>query len=467
MSAVSFTQLETHSVAADAQTDVGSRLHFFGLCFYLAAQAMMIPLFAVGPSWTLWPSLADVGVGILCLACVWRFPSLRAVPPAHRRTLVWLTVVSVYCVSSFTVFTLLLPNVHALQPTPKAALLWGGYEVLRLGQFLIVFFVVSTIPLSPRRMRVLLGIVTLALTVACLSVLLTYTSVVPHTLLVAHLPSDESVCGPWIKYYHAPDGLGTLSYNHGDAACQILMLFILRLHLSRDKYGPLNAGFLIVSLAAIFATGSRTNLLAMLILFCVYVWQTLRARQFQWLGVACVPVLLAGLVFSISDTHLSRRVMKDHGELVERNVVSLLANRTKGFAGRTAIWEKRIRFLNEEPIRWVFGSGFGSAAASGSQSHNLFLNIVLETGLIGLIMAAGLMGHLLRSLWKLESRDHVILWGTLVLLVTCLTRETFYPVPHTAHFLGFFLAAVAIAYRTWAPESQNPGRTAAETQSAI
>ena len=137
-------------------------------------------------------------------------------------------------------------------------------------------------------------------------------------------------------------------------------------------------------------------------------------------------------------------------------MIAVVTNRTGGFAGRTGIWEERIRYLNREPHRWAVGSGFGSAAASGSQSHNFFLNVVLETGITGLLIAGLAMTEILRQLWKRE-RTHAIFWVSLVLLVTCLARETFYPVPHTAHFIGFYLTAVAIALRSGSDLRQSSG----------
>jgi hypothetical protein len=41
---------------------------FFALGLYLLAQAFMIPVRAVGPSWAIWPTLADVALFMLCLA---------------------------------------------------------------------------------------------------------------------------------------------------------------------------------------------------------------------------------------------------------------------------------------------------------------------------------------------------------------------------------------------------------------
>ena len=60
---------------------------FIVLCFYLAAHSFMIPIAAVGPSWSVWPTVADIVIVPLIAIAALGFRSSTACTPFHRRCL--------------------------------------------------------------------------------------------------------------------------------------------------------------------------------------------------------------------------------------------------------------------------------------------------------------------------------------------------------------------------------------------
>jgi hypothetical protein len=118
--------------------------------------------------------------------------------------------------------------------------------------------------------------------------------------------------------------------------------------------------------------------------------------------------------------------------------------------------------LNQKPIRWVLGTGFGTAVDADpvlhQDAHMLPLQIIIETGVIGLIVATYLFSTILRYLYVSEVGFKPLFWATVALLIGSLTQETFYPVPALGHFIGFYLCSVAIALRMKIFRRQNERR---------
>jgi len=130
-------------------------------------------------------------------------------------------------------------------------------------------------------------------------------------------------------------------------------------------------------------------------------------------------------------------------------------------SGRDAIWHSRLQALSDDPIRWVVGWGFGSAATHGVNAHQQLLQLIVEAGLPALLAFFALLLPALRALWHVGSGGHEAFWVTLALLATGLTQETFYPVTAFGHFLGLYLCLLGIAL---APPAAEPLLEAAPEQ---
>jgi len=137
--------------------------------------------------------------------------------------------------------------------------------------------------------------------------------------------------------------------------------------------------------AAIFLTMSRGNLLAMTIMLCVLL---LRSRV-SWQAVVVVGVLAALLTF-----------MPDL--FFERINVVITGEEPTG-AGRTEIWKVGLALLSR--FGWA-GSGldtfatayatYGVPGGAGRGSHNTYLGIWVELGVVGLALVAMLLFSHLR-----------------------------------------------------------------------
>jgi len=255
----------------------------------------------------------------------------------------------------------------------------------------------------------------------------------------AHLPGGYQA-GAWVHYVRSTGaggaGLGTIGYNHGYVAAQVLLLVSLRIHLSSGQKAFSDGILLFVSIIACFLSGSRAGMAASLV-FAVALW----AKK-------PIYTLIVVVLLSVAAITVPADWLANLDPIMERQLTLTKAYEPQNWSGRVDIWVDRLAFLNENPVRWIIGSGFGSAVESGSNAHMLYFHIILETGLIGLSTFL-LLGHkVLQYLRRHESSAQPILWITVALLVSSLTQETFYPDTSMGQFLGFYLCSLAVALRS-------------------
>lgn len=445
------------NVVNEVNADRHTRLVFIALCCYLASQSYMIPLFILGPSWATWPTASDIVVGLVIVAGLVERRHLLSIMGARQRTL-W----GLFALIWLWVFSWLIHI--GMTDYPSSAISVGGYYIYRMIQFTLIFVFMSAVPLNQGRLVALRRVTLATLVFVCIFVLLTFFSIVGPNQLGGHLPTDPYVSGPWGAYVLAQGGVGwgTIGYNHGYVALQILMLTALHLHLSAVTRANYSILFIALPVAAAFLTGSRAGLAAVLV-FLLFAFRR-RPLPLLIFGLAAVAMLLAQSAFSLpNDDGLLYTVTQRQGDLL------LLAN-ADNLNGRHQIWLDHISFLNENPMRWLTGAGLGATMDGtdpvGTNAHMLFLQVILDTGIIGLILFLAVFWMILQTLWEYEVRPRPLFWVTVVLLITAVTQETFYPVAAFGHFLGLFLVSMSLALNDstvpWRPEKQEIGLRALE-----
>jgi O-antigen ligase len=145
--------------------------------------------------------------------------------------------------------------------------------------------------------------------------------------------------------------------------------------------------------SAIFFTMSRSALIAVVVIFVVF---SLRLGL-NW-RILSVAAALALIVFAMPSTFFSR----------------IQEAAATGGAGRLDIWRGGLHLLREH---WLVGAGLGNFPVAynsvagfgevfrgyGRGSHNMYLNVPVELGIVGsLLLLAGLVAHL-RAVQRLRS----------------------------------------------------------------
>ena len=159
---------------------------------------------------------------------------------------------------------------------------------------------------------------------------------------------------------------------------------------SRWRWAPLLAGFAIVLLgAALIATLSRGGWLGFLVGIATMA-VLLPGRRRLVLGVAggAVLILLIGLIGPVAD-----RLGSSSG-----------ASPLETFLDRVPIWSVAISIFIQHPIFGIGVNNFGNYIGAFdptldvNQAHDLFLNILVERGLLGITAFAILLVALFRTL---------------------------------------------------------------------
>jgi len=438
------------------QVDVASPLSlqrtrwlFLVLCCYLLSQSFTIPIIAIGPSWTLWPTLSDFATGLLVLAFFLNFRHASPASSANTKLFWLLILVFLGSLLSYTAY------LSSVLDDSAPGINWGFYHIYRLVEFIFIFWVTAKIPLTPKRINTLRWSVDFVLVLVCLSIILTFYSIVPLQALTAHLPENLTLAGPWGDYARLgrlgiKAGWGTLGYNHSYVAAQVLLILSLRIHLRHGKQEPYDNILVLISIFACFLSEARAGL-AGILFFAMMFW-------FKKPIYAVITVLAASMVSLpvMIITSANRNFNNsDTTSVIERQKTLLEADNSENLAGRAQIWIDRVAFLDEEPVRWLVGTGFGSSTDSGAAAHMLPLHIIIETGIVGLLLFVFLFYHILYFLYQHESGFKSVFWATIALLFASITQETFYPVPALLHFLGFYLCSVAIALRSSVYEKES------------
>lgn len=416
---------------------------FFALCFYLISQSFTIPLIPIG-SWVTWINLPDLATYSLMLTYLISFTQVKfLLSRANKHLFILLIIVLLASIFSYLCY---LSN---LIDRDSPGIRLGIYQLYRLFQFVCIFRITAQIPLTKKRLDILGKIINAVLIFVCLSIIFTFTGIIPLEIMTAHLPQDPGTAGPWSRFASpnfTGSGWGSIGYNHAYVAAHVTMLLSLRLHLGISKQVVLNFCLLLLSTLACFFSGSRAGLFSMLFFAGIYI-----LKKPAYLGIA-IPIIMI-LIFSLGfiSTLPITEYQDTNTTIIERQATLLEASNSENLSGRDTIWLEQLEFLNNNPIAWILGRGFGGAwddGGSGGNAHMLVLNIVVETGIIGLIIFLGLFHKILDFLYKQEQKEKAIFLVTIALLIGSSTQETFYPVPALGHFLGFYLCSVAIALRS-------------------
>lgn len=432
--------IQPQAASASSLTLRHTRWLFFALCCYLLSQAYIIPIFPIGPSWAVWPNFSDLATGLLVLALILSYKHATAPSKANWNLTCLLILILLGCTLSFTYYLTWVGNENSLGSR------FGAFQLYRLAEFICVFWVTTKVPLPNRRIITLSRIVDGVLIFVCIGTLSTYFFPELLNLLTSQLPPSPDVAGPWSGYKVMAKlggaGWGTIGYNHAYVASQILMLVSLSIHLKAQRKVFSNNILLFISLFACFLSESRAGMASMVIFAIIYWFQ----KPIYALVAATVAALLGITVPMLSSKTMN--FTSAEGSIIERQKTLLDASNPENLSGRTEIWVNRIAFLDEEPIRWFLGSGFGAAVDSGPDAHMLALHVIVETGLIGLTAITFLFYKVLCYLYQYEMGFKSIFWVTVAFLFSSLTQETFYPVSAMGHFLGLYLCSLAIALRS-------------------
>lgn len=207
-----------------------------------------------------------------------------------------------------------------------------------------------------------------------------------------------------------------------------------------------NYGYLPLTALALVLTGTRGAVVASLPTVLFVLWSLAHSSAPRLiggmlaLGVAAVAVVMLAPQASVG------RIATATTEISQLDDLN----------GRVTIWRQSLEAWSQSPIVGVGNDAHRAAVPAGKVAHNLFISVVVETGIVGLALFANVMRHVLLQLSRHRGWDRWF-WNTelAVLVIGSLTLST-----DDAKYLWLFLALIVIdAAAPRGPRSLPAGRT--------
>lgn len=194
-------------------------------------------------------------------------------------------------------------------------------------------------------------------------------------------------------------------------ACCIAFDLLMKQNTVKAKL-PCIVAFSII-LIGIITTGSRGSTLTLILVLVYYmlkIMPELRKKKSFWV---IVIVALVGILilFNYMQNNMSQT-------LLQRFSISALKE-DQG-SGRAILWKNFLEIAFNDPIRLLFGYGYGASSSiykmvysSARVPHNVYIQMIVEVGLIGL----SLFGYMLYRFWRVIKQGNSILAKALFLVI--------------------------------------------------
>lgn len=210
--------------------------------------------------------------------------------------------------------------------------------------------------------------------------------------------------------------------------------FLLAAFRSRRRFWPVVAVF--VSLADVFSLQSRAGLISvvasMFVAYLIFYTSTPSKSGRRLFSQMLVPIAVAILLVVLPQTGPGQRLIATVNSSSAVTQAQLSAQGTEN--ARRLVWSQVVAWTNETPSRQLFGSGFGNdfLTQSGTISflegttydnvrspHNYFVGIYARMGLVGLLLAGGVVLSLLITIFlrlRLIASDGVLAMATMIVV---------------------------------------------------
>lgn len=192
----------------------------------------------------------------------------------------------------------------------------------------------------------------------------------------------------------------------------------------------------LLSVGTIYLSTRRAPLLALLIFLVTYLlWQKILNSP-KLYKTYFIGFIIACLIFPLIYMNLSQPSSLLGAEL---NSLSIKYTGSRFFSGRDNLWPYVFESIKENPL-WGVGVGVSLSELHGISlsTHNLFLFVTLQTGVIGLLLFINMLYRFWLEYYKINT-DYSRIFGPL--LIAILVQQTF--------SLGLLAGKMALALPVW------------------
>ena len=285
-----------------------------------------------------------------------------------------------------------------------------GREMIKLVFPLFVYFVAKNILTNAEQYRRMLGIMIAAFTIP----------VIVSTSLIALGKGVEGI-NYWTNIPRY-EGVYNGAHNLGHNMVLLLMMIVVyvtvrpqagdeEVQVVRPTHKFYFAAMAVSAFYCLVMSQTRTQLLGAITFFGYYLFAFHR-RIFYIASVVAIVLFISFLPFLMST------LLQDFGK-----VSSGAWGEEEIASGRPRIWENNLTIFWNMPIdRQIAGIGIGNKDIFGgvegtSDSHNDFLDVMIQTGIVGLVLYLTILLLMLRKIRQLSGREKHVFLGVFMAVV--------------------------------------------------
>lgn len=159
-------------------------------------------------------------------------------------------------------------------------------------------------------------------------------------------------------------------------------------------------------LLIVLLSGSRTGLISIVaILVTIFYWKKITASKLRFNMYFISVILIIGLITYI--VPYASDIIPNFKRL---NMIAFDITGKELYSGREVLWKSAFELISRQPL---FGYGAGAELKDFTNTtlttHNLFLQILLQVGFIGLISFISFLLFIWQSFWKNKNNKKVII----------------------------------------------------------
>ncbi|MDV7785565.1 O-antigen ligase family protein [Enterococcus gallinarum] len=156
--------------------------------------------------------------------------------------------------------------------------------------------------------------------------------------------------------------------------CILTTYFLFNLRKNKGK-AFFQSLFILLGFICLLTTGKRGHLLSIVLAFLVVLFLFFKKqKQYRKYFIVIVTLLLMGVIVLLNTSYFQIILLKFYSLLDSGDLTN----------GRLALWNYTIQLFENNPL---IGTGFGSIREIfNMEAHNIYLQILAETGVIGFII---------------------------------------------------------------------------------
>lgn len=247
---------------------------------------------------------------------------------------------------------------------------------------------------------------------------------------------------------------GTLGPNKIVLGMTMFISFAVSLGIYLQKQLKINKMLLLSAITlsgtVLVITGSRTSYLA-LIVFAAY-FLIANTRKFISVSVVFLIIVMTAISLNLEVVEMAQKVFDDRitnkisdPTVLSENSVDVDQLYEDLGSGRKELAASYTKYLIERPYIIPLGIGFNNRLLIGFSAHNIYLSLINEVGLLGLILyLRWLASYFLLNLNRTKYLKMALHGLVLAMLVTLYFGEHLYVYRPLFGLLGFFLLATVL-----------------------